>query len=36
MDKKLETEKNPALPVQQPILLGCLSFWFPVICAANL
>ena len=28
MDKKPDVEKNPVLPLQQPILLGCLGFGF--------
>jgi MFS family permease len=28
MDKKYGLEKNPVLPLQQPILLGCLGFGF--------
>jgi hypothetical protein len=28
MDEKIGAEKNPILPLQQPILLGCLGFGF--------
>jgi MFS family permease len=28
MDEKLKVEKNPAITLQQPILLGCLGFGF--------